>query len=150
MEQGESQKKSSVRLDVLDWGTQTVFWDEIEKCVRESMDADEITVANALSAVRKRELYALGILVDGLFRAILLVRYVNDGYSGKKAMLIYGIHGDLPLEDWMEASSALFSIAHAQGCSKVIANTKQESVTRLALAIGFSASTMLEKEVQYG
>lgn len=150
MEHEESQKKSSVRLDVLDWGTQTVFWDEIEKCVRESMDADEITVANALSAVRKRELFAIGALVDGLFRAIGLVRYVNDGYSGRRAMLIYGIHGELSLEDWKEASSALFSIARAQGCSKVIASTKQASVTRLALAIGFSASTTLEKEVQHG
>ena len=74
MEQGESQKKSSVRLDVLDWGTQTVFWDEIEKCVRESMDADEITVANALSAVRKRELFAIGVLVDGIVHAVTLVR----------------------------------------------------------------------------
>ena len=150
MEQGESQKKSSVRLDVLDWGTQTVFWDEIEKCVRESMDADEITVANALSAVRKRELFAIGVLVDGIVHAVTLVRYVSDGYSGKRAMLIYAIHGDLSLDEWREASCALFSIARAQGCSKVIASTRQESVTRLALAIGFSASTTLEKEVQNG
>ena len=150
MEQGESQKKSSVRLDVLDWGTQTVFWDEIEKCVRESMDADEITVANALSAVRKRELFAIGIMVDGLFRAIILVRHVSDGYSGKRAMLIYGIHGDLPLEEWREAAAALFGIAKANGCSKIIAGTKQDSVTRLALALGFSASTTLEKEICHG
>ena len=147
MEQGESQKKSSVRLDVLDWGTQTVFWDEIEKCVRESMDADEITVANALSAVRKRELYAIGIFTDGVMSAVTLVRVVDLGYSGKRGLLVYGLTGDLDLGGWEQACVQLEGVARAMCCSRIIAGTVKEHVRRLAEGLGWTATTQLTKEV---
>ena len=147
MEQGESQKKSSVRLDVLDWGTQTVFWDEIEKCIRESMDADEITVANALSAVRKRELYAIGAFTDGVLSAVALVRTVDLGYSGKRGLLVFGLTGDLDIDGWRQAFVQLEGIARGMGCSKVTAGTVKENVQRLAEGLGWTATTQLTKEV---
>ncbi len=144
-------KKSNIVLEPMDQGAITVFWSEIEACVRASIDDDDASVARALMAVRSREMIPLAIWSGDKVAAILISRQMEDGYSGGKAMLIYGLHGDgLSMEGWLEAAKQFENYCRFARCRKILAYVKDDKIAKLATGLGWDTQTICWKELTHG
>lgn len=139
---------NSVRLEPLDYGGQTLYWDAIEQCVRESIGADEVSIANALGAIRRKEMVAWAVWRDGRVGAVMVTRPVEDGYSGGAAMLVYGLHGDgVTLAQWIEAGRQFEAHLLRVGIRKLLAYTTSPRVKKIAKALGWNMQTFCWKDL---
>ena len=137
-----------VTLEPLDHGGMTLHWDEIEVCVRQSVGADEVTVANALGALRRREMLAWAVWHGGKVGAVMLTRPMDDGYSGGRAMLIYGLHGaGVTLPMWKSAARQFENACRKSGIRKVMAHTTSDRVLEIAVELGWNTQTFCWKEL---
>lgn len=139
-----------ISLEPLDYGGQSLHWDAIEQCVRESVGNDDMTVANAMGALRRKDMIAWAVWRDGKVAAIMVTRPVENGYSGGKAMLIYGLRGDLEMDDWHDAATQFESACRAAGATKIVAYLRDDRAARLANALGWTEQRMAWKELGNG
>ena len=131
----------------MDWSTQTLWWEDIERCVVACFGEDPKIAAGVLMEIRKKTLVAIGVWVDGDVKAVCLVKTRDEADQGRRSLVIYALNGDLALEQWEEAFEYLCSSAKEMGCSAVRAETQIPGVERLAAHLGFKSQHMLWKEV---
>jgi hypothetical protein len=125
-------------------------WADVETCLRKSIGDDEVTLANALGALRRQEMVAWAIWRDKEVVAIMITRIVDNGYAGGRAMLIYGLNGDASDTDWQDACAQLEEVCRTTGIQKLLAYTTQENVARLAVLLNWQQQTILWKEISNG
>lgn len=151
MEQEASQKKkNSIVLEPLDQGGITVLWQDIEDCIRKSIGDDAVVVANVSGQIRARLLQPWAIWKEDLVVAMLITGPVRDGFTGKNATMVHGLHGHLANDEWVDAAQQLEAILASMGYSQIVAWTFNPRVVELCNLFGWGTRTVCVKELTNG
>ena len=138
-----------IKLSRLDQGNITLFWDELERSIRESIpDCTEHKVSAVFGQLRAGGLTAIGVWADGKIAGMIITGVATD-IGEPPTAVVYAIHGDLERGEWADAALQLENILITFGVCRIIGYTNEAS-GKLARDLGWERKEYYVKELGDG